>query len=896
MTDQLDRLKAALADRYTIERELGRGGMATVYLADDLKHHRQVAVKVLLPDLAAVLGGERFQREIEIAANLTHPHILPLHDSGAAGSPDRPDEFLYFVMPYVAGESLRNRLNRETQLSVDDAVQIAQEVADGLSHAHSLGVVHRDIKPENILLSGGHALIADFGIARAVTAAAGTRLTETGLSIGTPQYMSPEQASGERDVDGRSDVYALGCVTYEMLAGEPPYTGPNVQAIIAQVLTQPVRSLRETRETVPRSVEYAVGKALAKLPADRWATAQQYAVALTDSRWSEGGRAVSPSATERPMTVAAAWRAYGRWALPSAVALVGVAASLGWLLGRRIARVSVPADVTSFTVPALGGLSGGMDHCLAVSPDGRVLAYTGGEGLVIRALDRVDPVVMPGTAGATMPFFSPDGQWIGFERGGTLNRVSVTGGPPTVLGSAISVLAYGATWRNDSTIIFVGADIQLWEVSTARDGTPRSVAAFDDSALETGHAWPQAFADGRLLVFTVLGPSGLWHDASVVVQDLVTSERTTIAEGATFGRYVSTGHIVYATANGTLLAVPFDPARAQVTGAAFPVETGIRVGYFGGAAWYAVSETGTFAFVRGSDWENHLLVWLDRAGRRIAQVGPPVTTERATLSADGRRIALYLAQPGNADIYVIDAQSGERQRVTFDAGTDDNPVWSPDGRRLAYQSAKSGSDHRIEIVGMGSTAGPVALYSGRPTWLWPSSWSPDGRWLAFAQPHKERQSDIYAIRVDSARQIIPVAVTSASEGGAQYSPDGRWLAYSSNETGRTEVNVVSFPEIARRQQISSGGGSRPQWSHAGDELFFWRGRTLMSAKVSTAGDVLRWEPPRPLFDVPNSVGSYSVTSDGQRFLVVIANPESPAREINVVRNWFEVLKEKAASP
>jgi len=285
VTEPLDRIKSALADRYTIERELGRGGMASVYLAEDLKHHRPVAIKVLDPELARALGSERFPREVEITAKLTHPHILPLLDSGSvqgqtARPSDRPAAFLYYVMPYVEGETLRDRMNREGQLPLDDALQITREVAGALSYAHSHGVIHRDIKPENILLSAGEAVVADFGIARAITAAGGSHLTETGISVGTPAYMSPEQATAEPKLDGRSDIYSLGCVLYEMLAGEPPYTGPTVQAIVAKKLSGAVPRVSVVRETVADAVERAVTKSLARTPADRFATAQQFADAL----------------------------------------------------------------------------------------------------------------------------------------------------------------------------------------------------------------------------------------------------------------------------------------------------------------------------------------------------------------------------------------------------------------------------------------------------------------------------------------------------------------------------------------------------------------------------------------------------------------------------------------
>ena len=288
MTDLLPHVRAALAGGYAIERELGRGGMATVYLAQDLKHHRPVAIKVLAPELAAALGRERFLREIETAARLTHPHILPLHDSGEA------DGLLYYVMPYVEGESLRDRLDREKQLAIADAVTITCAVANALSYAHSHDVVHRDVKPENILLSNDEAIVADFGIAAAIDAAGGGKLTRTGIVLGTPAYMSPEQGAGDQTLDGRSDVYSLGCVLYEMLAGEPPFTGPTSQAIIAKRFTDPVPSARRLRETVPPPMDQAIAKALARAPADRFATTHQFAEALRASAEARPATAATP--------------------------------------------------------------------------------------------------------------------------------------------------------------------------------------------------------------------------------------------------------------------------------------------------------------------------------------------------------------------------------------------------------------------------------------------------------------------------------------------------------------------------------------------------------------------------------------------------------------------------
>ena len=330
MADQLDRLTAALADRYTIEREIGAGGMATVYLAEDLKHHRKVALKVLRPELAAALGSERFLREIEIAAGLTHPHILPLHDSGEA------EGYLYYVMPYIEGESLRDRMTRERQLPIDEAVEITREVADGLAHAHDAGVVHRDIKPENILLSGGHAVIADFGIARAVDAAGTDRLTQTGFAVGTPAYMSPEQATAVENLDGRSDIYSLGSVLYEMLGGDPPFTASTPQAILARKAVEPVPSLRVVRETVPETLESIVAKSLAKAPADRFATAAQFAKALRDAQASgmtSPAQTLGRAATVRLEGTALRWRP-SKKVLTRVIAIVPVAVGALWFWNR----------------------------------------------------------------------------------------------------------------------------------------------------------------------------------------------------------------------------------------------------------------------------------------------------------------------------------------------------------------------------------------------------------------------------------------------------------------------------------------------------------------------------------------------------------------------------------
>ena len=432
MTD-LDRLTAALSDRYTIEHEVGAGGMATVYLAHDARHDRKVALKVLRPELAAVIGAERFLVEIKTTANLQHPHILSLFDSGEA------DSFLFYVMPYIEGESLRDRLQREKQLPVDDAVRLASEVASALDYAHRHDVIHRDIKPENILLHDGQALVADFGIALAASKAGGTRMTETGMSLGTPHYMSPEQAMGERELDARSDVYALGCVLYEMLVGEPPFTGPTAQAVVAKVMTAEPEAPTEVRKTVPPGVEAATLRSLQKLPADRFATPAEFAQALNDPQFTLTEGTSGRGAVASAQRAAAWWRDWRPWAVTGI--LVVVTALVGSNLGTKGAAGEPLVARFAIVVPEGQGLTGAPVNTVAMSPDGRTVVFVGrqrGAGLRLyrRELESLEATPIPGSDGATFPAFSPDGTRVVFFGPGGMFVVPVEGGAPTSVASS----------------------------------------------------------------------------------------------------------------------------------------------------------------------------------------------------------------------------------------------------------------------------------------------------------------------------------------------------------------------------------------------------------------------------------------------------------------------------
>ena len=441
MPEITSRLSVALADRYRIERRLGEGGMATVYLAEDLKHDRKVALKVLKPELAAVLGAERYVQEIKTTASLQHPNILPLFDSGEA------DAFLYYVMPFIDGETLREKLDRETQLDVDVAGRISTDVADALDYAHRQGVIHRDIKPENVLLHDGRPMVADFGIALAVSAAAGGRMTETGLSLGTPHYMSPEQATAEKRLTNRSDVYSLGAVLYEMLAGEPPHTGASAQAIVMKIVTEDARPITELRKSVPPNVAAATAKALEKLPADRFATASAFAGALADSSFVAAHVAAqrAEARASRPrLPLAVGW-----------LASLGVVAAATWMLTDRGSdpsrdvspRFNINLDRAPMAFIGEASLGLGRRN-LAISRDGSMIAYIGVEGgeghLFVRRIDEYVPRRLPRTAGAYSPFFSPNGKYLGFFVANELQKVAVDGGDPIVLAAVANSM--GGVW------------------------------------------------------------------------------------------------------------------------------------------------------------------------------------------------------------------------------------------------------------------------------------------------------------------------------------------------------------------------------------------------------------------------------------------------------------------
>ena len=883
------RVSAALADRYRIERELGAGGMATVYLAHDLRHERDVAIKVLHPDLGAALGGERFLSEIRTTARLQHPHILPLLDSGEA------EGLLYYVMPVVSGETLRALLDRAHQLPLADAVRIAREVASALDYAHRQGVIHRDIKPENILLHEGSALVADFGIALAVQSAGGQRMTQTGLSLGTPQYMSPEQAMGERSIDGRADVYALGAMTYEMLVGDAPFTGTTVQAIVAKVLSAAPERPTLVRQTIPSHVEAAVLTALAKLPADRFATAGEFSTALGNPGYGAASGQDARSAATPPRS--------GRRAtmIAGAVALVAIAVgAIGWL------RPTPTPGVLRYDMqlpPVFTGAAG-QEQVPMPSPDGSYLVFFGprtesalsGAQLWIKRRASRSAVPLAGTGDAQAFTISPDGAWVAFVVGNAVLKVPVDGGAPVTLARSEANPYFGITWLDDGTIVYTRGAPKLSVAAVSSNGGVSSAAwVVRDTAREVVAA---AISGTRAVLFYRCAATQ--YNCDLWAGDLATKKRTLVLKGVKWARYAESGHLVYAQ-DGRLMADAFDRGSFTVRGQPTVLADSIARG----DAPFELSRSGTLVTRNERDTGTgaYEMMWVDRTGRATPvdsawrfDITRYVADHGWALSPDGSRLAIGLASDAGDDIWVKQLPRGPLSRITFDPAPQMRPRWSADGRLVTFLSALPGAiQHRADGLG-----GDSLLKAGVVD---EAVLSPDGAWLVLRSGSNGSVAggrDITGVRIGADTASVPLIVTSFDEEAIALSPDGKWIAYQSDETGRSEVFVRAFPNTsAYKHQVSNGGGVAPLWSRDGRELFFVSpGADMMSVRV-TAGSPIAIGAPAPLFRIADDLlkveyafyTPWDVAADG-RFIMARARAGTKGTPTSVViaENWLTELR------
>jgi Tol biopolymer transport system component len=900
----LDKLAAGLEGKYRIERELGAGGMALVFLARDVRHDRPVALKLLRPELSAILGAERFLTEIRTTANLQHPHILPLHDSGEV------DGLVYYVMPFVEGESLRDRLNREKQLPIEEAVRIAREVANALDYAHRRGVVHRDIKPENILLHDGQALVADFGIALAASRTDGsTRLTETGMSLGTPQYMAPEQAMGDRDITAKSDVYALGCVLYEMLVGEAPFAGPNPQAIVARMLTEQPRGLTVQRQTVPAHVEAATFKALQKLPADRFASAAQFAEALGNVGFTAPGLKTSAAVpvvalNRRPIAQIA-----------TAVLITAIITSVAVL---EFAPEPPPQPVVRFNAPVTGGqgLAGLARATLTVSDDGSVIITSTAYGLMRRTLGSTvfEPIAGSESrqVGVSGPAISPDGKSVAYWVAGQIWKLPISGGTAVPVARGTNPL--GIDWA-ESGIVYT-SDNDVYRVSE-NGGDPEIIVDLPTGFSALG---PQMLPGGTDVLLTVAegASSDRWERAQIIVVNIPSKERTTVIDGGADARYAPTGHIIFAR-SGSLLAVPFDLKSKSVTGAPVPVIEGVRRAPTGaiGTAHYAFSNNGVLVYGPGpanTVTSGLDLALTDSAGNTVRLDLPPAPYGYPRISPDGKRVAVATLENEQTIVWVYDLnRSSAIRRLTL-SGKDRFPIWSADGQWVVFQSTREGDAgiFRQRADGSGrverlTKAEPGTAHS-------PDSWSPTTDAFLYSIT-KSDTTTLWLHKLDSkTSEQIPGVQSVGNLVNATFSPDGKWVAYSSGEQRATSENFVfvqPFPPTGAKYQISQTGenGHHAMWSRNQKFLYYVPTVGTFVKRFIATGTSVTFGDPVPVprrFPVaaPGTPRTFDIGTDGRVIGVIgrdteensagmtAATVQAAITEITVVLNWFEELKAK----
>ena len=883
---------------YEIVCATGAGGMGEVYRARDARLDLIVAIKVLPPHLADRPElRERFEREARTIASLNHPHICTLHDIG------QQDGIDYLVMEYLEGETLAQRLVKGP-LPLEQALQYAIEIADALDKAHRKGVTHRDLKPSNIMLTNTGTKLLDFGLAKlkqevapanvqlSELPTANDPLTAKGTIVGTLQYMAPEQLEG-KEVDTRTDIFALGAVVYEMTTGKRAFEGKSQASLIAAILERDPPPMSSLQPMAPPALDRVVKRCLAKDPDNRWQTARDLHQEL---KWiAEGGSQVTltPTATTKGI------RTLGRRAIVVGLGCLLLGALVTgfavWNLKPAPAPAPQPVTRTVINLPP-GQQLAGLDRGSAVtlSPDGTHLAYVARQSdrqqLYLRAMDSLEAKPVPGTEGAFSPFFSPDGQWLGFFVGGKLEKVSVNGGAAVTVGNA--VVPVGASWDSQGMIAFGPSTISaLLQVSDG-GGTPQPLTRLEKG--EDSHRWPESLPGGKAVLFAAATAVTNWNTAQIAVQSVATGERRNLVQGGTQPRYAASGHLVYVQ-GGSLIAMPFDPHRLTATGAAVPVVEGVLQSPSTGTAQYSISATGSLVYVPGGfQTTQSRMMWVSRNGSEQPLAAPAHAYEFPLASPDGRRVGVTILEQ-ESQVWLYDVSRETLTRLTFEGSVNQSSIWTPDGKRIAFVSNKEGQLNIFWQLADGS--GGLERLTTSEYLNAPMSWSPDGQLLAFSEVNPATGRDIWVLRLGD-RKAQPFLRTPFDEGAPRFSPDGRWLVYVSNESGRNEIYVQSYPDQRGKWQISTEGGTEPAWNPNGRELFYRTGDKMMAVDIATQPGFAAGRP-RMLFErqyQPSPVmrANYDVSPDGQRFLMLKPSEQAQAAttQINVVLNWFEELKRR----
>jgi eukaryotic-like serine/threonine-protein kinase len=863
---------------YEIVAPLGSGGMGQVYKARDIRLNRTVALKVLSAPKEWPGARERFKREAETIAGLSHPNICALYDVGEHRGTD------FLVMEYLEGETLAACLTKGG-LPLERAIRYALEIAQALDKAHRHGIVHRDLKPSNIMVTRTGAKLLDFGLAKlrltvaqqtvaelSLAPTQSTPLTSQGTLLGTLQYMAPEQLEGQ-DADVRSDIFAFGTTLYEMVTGRKAFESTSQASLIGAILHKDPPPVSQLQALTPPALDWLIRGCLAKDPDERWQSAHDLKLQIQRIR-DAGDSLLSESAPVRRRRTAAI-------VLASTAVVALLATSLYLSLS---GRVPDRGPVSRFPLTADPGqlLALDVQRAVAMSPDGSRLAYVaarrGKTQIFVRPLNQLQAQPLPGTEGGSDPFFSPDGRWLGFSANGQLKKVPVAGGAPTTLAAAPAT--FGATWGEDDSIIFAGNPTSGLSRIPAAGGTPQPVTALDTANGELAHRWPHLLPGGKAVLFTVWR-GGIFDDAQLAIHRLDTGVRSTVLSGGTDARYLTSGHLVYARA-ATIMAVPFSLASFQVTGVPFPVLDGLETNRVTGAAHFGVSNEGTLAYVPGTLAE-YRLVEVDRQGNSRELPVPQRTFNQPRLARDGRRLT-FAIRGVDTDIWLTGIDRGGLSRLTTEPGENETPVWSFDGTRVAYSSSRAGQPRTIFSKSVdGSGKEEVLRTSQLASHV--SSWSRDGV-LAFTE-FKGFEGDIWVLP-GGGEPARPFLATPFNEHGAMFSPDGRWLAYTSDESGQEEVYLRAYPGAGAQRQISTDGGSEPAWAASGAELFYRNADKMMAVTIRHTPS-LDSDAPRLLFQGifesdHRGDTNYDVTADGQRLVMIKSNRQFT--RLNVVLNWF----------
>jgi len=880
---------------YEILSAIGAGGMGEVYRARDTRLDRIVAIKVLPTHLADRSElRERFDREAKTIASLNHPHICTLHDIGHQDGVD------YLVMEYLEGETLAQRLQKGA-LPLEQALQYAIEISDALDKAHRKGVTHRDLKPGNIMLTKTGTKLLDFGLAKLKQEAVPSNvplsdlptakdpLTAEGSVVGTLQYMAPEQLEG-KEVDARTDIFAFGAVVYEMATGKRAFKGNTQASVISAIMSSEPPPMSSLQPMTPPALDRVVRRCLVKEPDERCQNANDL---TNELKWiAEGGSGLSV-----PTAAVMGVRTLGRRELVLGSATTLLAAAVSGIAAWRL-KPSPPQPVTRTVInlppgQQLAGLDDG--PVVALSPDGTQLAYVARQGgsqrIYLRSMDNLEAKPIPGTEGAVNPFFSPDGQWVGFFAGGKLRKTLVSGGAAVSLADAGS--PRGANWGSHGRIAFAPTHVNSVLQQVPDTGGPQQpLTRFEKG--DTTQRWPE-FLPGDKAVLFAAGPTGLnFSNAQVAVQVIGTGERRNLVQGAMYPRYAPSGHLVYGQ-GGSLMAVPFDPQRLSATGAALPVIEGVLQSPATGAAQYSFSSTGSLVYVSGGVQATQLsLVWVNRNGAEQPLSAPARAYMFPRLSPDGRRVAVGIVEQ-ESQVWLYDLSRDTLTRFTFDGNYNPIPIWTADGKRIAFESNKEGVPNVFWQLADGS--GGLERLTTSEFIQVPMSWSPDGKLMAFMEVNPTTGYDIWVLRLED-RKAQPFLKTPFYESSPRFSTDGRWITYASDESGRFEIYVQPYPGPGGKWQISTEGGGEPVWNPNGRELFYRNGDKMMAVDIAAQPGFTAGKP-RMLFEgkyepPPVPISNYDVSPDGQRFLMIKPSESSAAAltQIVVVLNWFDELKQK----